>query len=176
MWFRIEQRFDVSVTAVEDTLCDPRFIERMGELPKLGRPQLLDHDATGERVRTRIRYRFVGELSPAVRRVIDPERLTWVEEATMDRRDHRSEFKILPDHYAKLLGCRGTFTLSPDRGEGCRRVAEGTVRVNVPLLGGKVERAIVMGLDEHAQAEIPLVECWVTSSRDREPPAPGAPR
>jgi hypothetical protein len=156
--FRIEQHFGLPLDAVERTLCDPAFVEAMAQLPKLGRPQLLAHEENGETVHMQVRYAFVGHLSSAVRRVVDPQQLTWVQDLTVDRRSHRSRFRILPDHYAGLLSCEGTFALSEDGGGGSTRVAEGEVRVTVPLVGGKVERAIISGLEEHAAAEAELVD------------------
>jgi hypothetical protein len=163
--FRIRQCFGVDVDAVERALYDPAFIEAMGTLPKLGRPQVVAWEDQGDTLRTQVRYAFVGELSSAVRRVVDPARLTWIEDQTTDRRSHRSRFTILPDHYAGLLRCAGTFSLSPDGAGGSVRVADGRVQVSMPLVGGKVERAIASGLEEHAEFEAELVEKWAS----REP-------
>jgi len=158
--FKIEQRFEVGVDIVQDTLCDPGFVDRMGTLPKLGQPKLLSHTVEGSTIHQQIRYAFAGDLSPAVRRVVDPAKLTWIEDSTIDRVTHRTEFRILPDNYAGLLHCDGTFTLSPLGATSSLRVAAGTIRVTVPFVGGKVEQAIVSGLEEHARAEVGLVEEW----------------
>jgi hypothetical protein len=162
--FRIEQRFSVKLETVEDTLSDPAFVERMASLPKLGRPRLLSHRVDGGWVYQQVRYAFVGDLSSAVRRVVDPAKLTWVEDSATDRSTHRTTFKILPDHYAGLLRCSGTFALAPLAGGGTSRVAEGDVVVSVPLVGSKVERAIVSGLEEHAREETGLVEAWAAEA------------
>ena len=158
--FRIQQRFDAPVEAVEAVLLDPAFLERLAALPKLGRPQLLDQREEGDVVHRRVRFAFAGHLSAAVTAVVDPARLTWVEESTVDRSTHRTTFRILPDHYAERLRAAGTFTLGPD-GPGSRRVAEGDVVVRFPLVGSKVERAIVSGLEEHAAAEAAAVGDWL---------------
>jgi hypothetical protein len=161
--FRIEQQFGLPVEEVEDILCDPDFIDAMAQLPKLGRPQLLDRAESGDTVHMRVRYAFVGDLSSAVRRVVDPARLTWVQDETIDRRTHRSQFTILPDHYAGLLRCGGRFSLTPSGAGRALRTADGDIQVSVPLVGGKVERAIVSGMQEHAEAEAELVESWISS-------------
>jgi len=158
--FRIEQRFALPLETVENGLHDPRFIESMAELPRLGRPQLLSSERIPGEVHQRVRYAFAGELSSAVRAVVKPDLLTWVEDSTVDLENHESVFDILPDHYASLLRCHGTFVLVADGPRSCSRVAEGEIKVSVPLVGGKVERAIVSGLDEHAQAEVGLLEAW----------------
>lgn len=169
MRFRIEQRLPGPIAAVEDALLDPAFLDRLASLPKLGRPELLDQQVDGDRVRQRVRYAFAGDLSPAVTAVVDPERLTWVEDVTLDRRTHRSEFTIVPDHYGSRLRCSGTFTLTDDPddpgGPGVLRVAEGELKVSFPLVGGKVERAIVSGIEEHAAREAEVLREWLSGTR-----------
>ena len=161
MHFRIEQHFDAPLARVEATYVDPAFIERLGTLPKLGRPSLLEQSSDGHRVRQRVDYAFTGHLSGAVRRVVDPDRLTWTEETTLDRTTHRTEWRIVPHHYAQLLRCAGWFQLEERPGGGCRRVAEADIRVSVPLVGGKVEQALVSGLREHAALEERVVAEWL---------------
>ena len=160
MRFRIVQRFGASVDEVEATLLDPTFLERLGQLPKLGRPQLLLERVDDDVVHRQVRFAFAGHLSAAVTAVVDPSRLTWVEESTIDRRSHRTTFRIRPDHYADRLRAAGTFVLTPD-GSGAERVAEGDVVVRFPLVGSKVERAIISGLQEHAEAEEAAVAQWL---------------
>ena len=164
MRFTIEQAFAAPLERVEAALVDPDYLERLSSLPKLGRPTLLDRreDEDGALVHQSVRYAFVGDLNAAVRRVVDPKRLTWVEEATIDRRTHVTTWRIVPDHYGHLLRSSGTFRLRPDTdGEGTRRTAEGDLKVSVPFVGGKVEGAIVSGLREHAELEQHVLEDWL---------------
>ncbi len=135
-------------------LYDPGFIEVMAQLPKLGRPQIVSWDDQGDTLHTQVRYAFVGELSSAVRRVIDPARLTWIQDQTTDRRSHQAASSpSCPDHYPGLLRCGGTFSLTHDRSGGSVRLARGRIQVSMPIVGPKVERAIVSGLEEHAETE-----------------------
>jgi hypothetical protein len=162
--FTIEQEFAAPLERVEAALVDPEYLELMSTLPKLGRPTLLERreEAGGAVVHQSVRYAFVGDLNAAVRRVVDPKRLTWVEEATIDRRTHVTTWRIAPDHYAHLLRAHGTFRLRPDtEGDGTRRTAEGELKVSVPFVGGKVEGAIVSGLREHAALEQGVLEDWL---------------
>jgi hypothetical protein len=160
MRFRIVQRLPGPLDRVEAAFVDPEFLDRLAELPKLGRPTLLDQHVDGELVHQRVQYAFAGHLSSAVTAVVDPARLTWIEDSTLDRRSHRTTFRIVPDHYRDRLACEGTFTLQPDD-EGTRRTAEGDLRVRFPLVGGKVERAIVSGLEEHADLEADVMSRWL---------------
>jgi hypothetical protein len=161
--FRIEQRFRGALPDVERAFFDPAFLSRLATLPKLGAPELLDQDVGDTSVRQRVRYQFTGDVSAAVRRVVDPRRLTWVEDSTHDLTTHVTTWRILPDHYGSMIRCAGTFTLVGD-GPSTRRIADGDIKVNVPLVGGKVERAIVSGLEEHADAEVEVVDRWLAES------------
>ncbi len=140
---------------------DPRFIAATAGLPKIGGAELLDQRRDGDRVRQRVRYRFTGELSSAVTAVVDRDRLTWVDESDHDLVDHRSEHRIVPDHYSKRLEASYSVRLAPEGDATTRRTAEGTVKVRMALVGGRVERAIVSGLEEHARAEGALLERWL---------------
>jgi len=160
--FRIEQRFPGDVDAVEEALLDPAFLEALGRLPKLGSPRLLDRRDDGSLVHRRVHYRFAGELSPAVTAVVDPARLTWIEESTLDRRTHRTTFRILPEHYPDRLRSSGSFTLTAD-GPATTRVAVGEIDVRFPLVGGRVEKAIVSGLREHAAIEEGVLADWLAN-------------
>ncbi len=164
MNFRIEQKVAAPVDLVEAALVDAEFIAATAELPKVGGAELLDQQRDGDRVKQRIRYRFTGELSSAVTAVVDRDRLTWVDAADYDLGSHRSEHRIVPDHYGNRLQASYSDRLEPDGVGGTRRVAAGTVKVRMPLVGGRVERAIVSGLEEHAAAETALLERWVTGN------------
>lgn len=165
MRFTIDQRFAAGVEEVQAALVDPTYLDRLSTLPKLGRPTLLERREDGDLVHQSVRYAFVGDLNAAVRRVVDPERLTWVEEATIDRTSHVTTWRIVPDHYGNLLRSNGTFRLEPaGDGGGTRRVADGELKVSVPLVGGKVEQAIVSGLREHAELEQDVLEDWLRAS------------
>jgi hypothetical protein len=166
--FRLEQRFSAPVDAVEAAFLDPALLAELASLPQLGRPELLSATVVGDVVTRQIRYAFTGDLSPAVTRVVDPDRLTWVEHSELNRATHRGAFRIRPDHYADRLTCAGTIAFEP-AGAGSLRVVEGDLRVRFPLVGAKVERAIVAGLRDHAAAEERVVQ-----ARLAREPDPGA--
>lgn len=167
MRFRIVQQLAAPLAVVEDAFVDPAFIAALGRVPELGAPELLRHEVEdgGRTVHLWVAHRFTGDLNAAVRRVIDPARLTWVEESTLDRTPHRTAWRIVPDHYASLLRCSGTYTLEP-AGERTVRVAEGEVKVSMPLVGSKAEKGIVSGLEEHAVLQARVFDEWVAGRAD----------
>jgi len=150
--FKIEQRIAGPLAAVEAAQLDPEFIAQLANLPRIGHAELLDQQRDGTVVEQEIRYHFTGELSAAVRAVVDPRKISWILESQFDLAEHRSTWRILPDHYRERLTAHGTTRLVAD-GDTTLRVNEGEVVVHMALVGGRVERAIVSGLREHADAE-----------------------
>jgi len=162
--FTIDQQLAGTPEAVQDLLLDPAFVAARAGLPKLGGSELLDATRDGERAQQRIRFRFTGDLAPAVTAVIDRDRLTWIDEAIYDLAAHSAEHRIEPDHYAARLSCRYTETIAAD-GEGTLRRLSGAVKVKMVLVGGKVEGAIVGGLRDYAAAEALLIDDWLARAR-----------
>lgn len=142
-------------------LVDPSFLARLAELPKLGDPEVLDQRTEGDLVHQRVRYRFAGALSPAVTAVVDPAKLVWVEETTYDRAATSATFRIRPDHYADRLSAGGSYRFTTTGPRSCTRIADGELTVRFPLVGGKVERAIVSGIEDHIGHEADLVRRWL---------------
>lgn len=157
MRFSVEQHFASPCERVVGAMADPELYRAMPELPKLSRPEVLAHDVDGTVVVLRLRYRFEGDLSSAVRAVVDPSRLSWVEVSSHDLESHRGTFTLEPDHYADRLRCSGSFHYLDVAG-GCYRHVEGDLRVRAPLVAGSVERAIVSGLREHLEEQAHAVD------------------
>lgn len=164
MRFRLEQRFASALPDVEEALVDPAFLTRLGTLPNLGHPELLRREDDGTLVRIDVRYAFAGELSSAVTAVVDPARLTWVDSGEYDRNAHAGSHRILPDHYSGRLTCSYVTGLAAEGG-GCTRIVEGEVSVHFPFVGGRVEKAIVAGMAEHAALEQQVLDQWVAERR-----------
>jgi hypothetical protein len=161
--FRIDQQVAAPLPVVEEAFVDPDFLKRLADLPKLGGAELLSRDDDGTSVHLRIRYRFTGDLNAAVRAVIDPSRLTWVEDSVHDRRTHRGTLQILPDYYGDRLTCSGTVRLEAEGSRATRRWAEGELIVRkVFLVGRAVETAIIGGMAEHARLQAELVQEWIS--------------
>src|SRR2546423_10284885 len=133
MRFQLEQMIAGPVDAVARVYPETRFYELLGELPKLGRPEVLDRREDGSVVHLAVRFRFTGNLSPAVTRVVDPDRLSWVEESVHDLERHTVTFHMEPDNYADRLRFDGSSRFEPAGGGRTPRPAQGDAVVPVPL-------------------------------------------
>jgi hypothetical protein len=161
--FQVVQHFSAGPERVARAYADPALFAAFDGLPKLGQPQVVAHRVDGDVVHLDVRYRFTGDLSPAARAVIDPDRLTWVERSVHDLAARQTTFTMLPDHYADRFRCAGTYRFEP-HGDGCARLGEGDLRVRALLVAGAVEGAIVSGLREHLAEEVTVVEAFLAGS------------
>lgn len=161
MRFHLQQPLPAGPDAVMDVLIDPAFLASLSELPRLGRPEVLEQRTNGDTVHQRVRYRFTGALSAKVTRVVDPDKLVWVEETVYDRPARQATFRILPDHYGDRLRAGGTYRFLSSGPASCTRVVDGSLDVRFPLVGRAVERAIVSGLQDHIGDEAALVARWL---------------
>src|SRR6266566_3970264 len=104
-------------------------------MPNIGDPEILECTARDREVFLRVRYAFTGELAAPARRVLDPAKLTWVVESTVDRAKHTTSFRMLPDHYRDRLECDGFYSLIADGPAATIQRMGGDLRVNYPIVG-----------------------------------------
>lgn len=159
MEFSIDQSISHSLDEVEEALFDEKFVAATSALPRVGDCTLQNVQRTGDRIRAEVHRRFDAPLNAAVRRAIDPSKLTWVEKIDYDLARHRGRHKIVPDNYADRVTSEYRTKLAPSSA-GTRRVTSGTMTVRARFIGGKVEQAIVSGLEEYAEAEARLLSQW----------------
>lgn len=164
MRFTMIQSFDAPVDAVAAAYADDALYPFLVGLPKLGAIEPLEQRLDGDTVEQRIRFRFTGHLPAAVTAVVDPAKLSWVQETAYDLTARSASFRLVPDHYPDRLSASGTFGFLP-ADDGSQRRIDGEVRVRALLVSGKVEQAIVSGLEEYLAAEAPRVDAWIADAR-----------
>ena len=160
MRFALTQVIDAPVDDVAAAYAASELYTSMGPTSHLGPPEVLGRTELDGRVTLRIRYRFIGSLSPAVTAVVDPARLTWVEESVHDLDALTVGVTLRPDHYADRLRCTGTYRYQ-SRGDRAERRIDGELKVKALLVASTVERAIISGLEEHLAAEVAAVERYL---------------
>lgn len=160
MEFVLEQQLDGAPDAVLEVLLDREFLAARGDLPKLRSAELVELSRDGASAHVRVRMQFAGELSSAVTAVVDPSKLTWVDDAVFVLATRGARHEIQPDHYADRLTCAYDDVLH-DEGVSTRHALTGTLKVRAPLVGGRVERAIVSGLRDYSSAEGDLINRWL---------------
>lgn len=160
MRFEISQEFRHQARAVDEAYADPELYPTLVGLPNLGGMEVKGHERDGDTVRLKVHTLFVREFSPAVAAAIDPSKLSWVQESTFDLAAGTASFRFVPDNYADRFSASGS-TTTVTKGDGAVRTLSGEVKVRAPLVGGRVEKAIVEGLEEYLAAEAALVDRFI---------------
>ncbi len=162
MRFELTQRLASPADAVDAVYTDPGLYPTLVGLPKLGDIEVLRSERDGARARLAIRYGFTGDLPAAVTAVVDPDKLTWVQESDHDLVAGITTFRLVPDHYPDRVTAAGR-TVVRGVGDGSERIVSGELKVRALLVAGKVEQAIVDGLAEYLAAEAPAVDRYLSS-------------
>ena len=152
MKFEAVQHYDAGKAAVMALYADADYYIGMGAMPPLSAPDLLFQDTPDGLLRIQLRYQYQGDLPPGASRFISPDKLTWVQDSRIDPEAGTERIKIVPDHYPDRLEA----LISADyleSGGGTDRHIHGELHVHVPLVGGRVEHAIVDGLRDHLDAQ-----------------------
>lgn len=160
MHFAVNQTIAAPVDEVARAYASAELYEVLQGSERLGPPEVLDREQDGAIVTLRIRYRFTADLSPAVTAVVDPHKLTWVEQSVHDLDARTVAIRLHPDHYADRLRCSGTYRYTAD-GDATVRQIEGDLTVKALLVAGKVEKAIISGLREHLIGEGDAVAAYL---------------
>ena len=153
--FGFEQRWDATPDDVLEVYVDPDFWTSMEGLTSTSPPAVQGVERSGDVAVVRLRYQLSVTLPSQAARFIDPDDVAWVEETTWDMVARTATVRFLPEQAAGLLRASAEVQLLADGSDTTREV-RGDLRVRIPLVGGKVEHAIVDGigtaLDEEAEA------------------------
>jgi hypothetical protein len=166
--FSIEQRYTAATPdEVIAAYTDPDLYASFDSLTRVATPEVVDRNVDGNRVTITLRMRFIADLNAAARAVVDPSKLSWLQDETYDLHARTANVVFRPESYADRFSCNGgyRFATDPDDPSGTTRSIEGDLRVRMMLVGGQVEGAVVSGLREHFAEEQPLVQRWLDRTR-----------
>ena len=169
MKFTITQHFiGVPPAQVLMTYTDPDLYTTFEGLTKVARPEVVAHDASGDRISLTLRMRFIADLNAAARAVVDPAKLSWLQDEQYDLERLTATVVFRPENYADRFSSSGgyAFAADPEDASSTIRTITGDLRVRMMLVGGQVEGAVVSGLREHFAEEQPLVQRWLDGHAD----------
>jgi hypothetical protein len=159
--FEFSHSFDAGAEDVAAVLLDPAFQASLADIGSLEeREVLLQNESEDGAVERRIRCVLDLHVSGAAKKFLGDQAPAWVEEAVWDPDEMRWDWKIVPEIAAELLSASGETVVEQDGAETVRTVA-GSIKVKVPLYGGKVEGWIVDGLRAAYDEEADRLAEWL---------------
>ncbi|PSK97892.1 uncharacterized protein DUF2505 [Haloactinopolyspora alba] len=159
-----ELRYDADPATVFEMLTDETFIAR-----KTTAAKALRHDVTitrqGERVTIELTRVMPPDVPDFVRRFVgDTIEIQQTDVWEAARPDGTRSGTITLDMVGTPVSCSGTMSLQRSDG-GTVMTIDGTVKASVPLVAGKVERAVHEGLAEAARIEESVGRAWLAEQR-----------
>ncbi|MGO9857532.1 MAG: DUF2505 family protein [Acidimicrobiales bacterium] len=156
MKFSIRQAVAVPPARAVAAYGSPAFYRGRPRRDDIEVVEVLRHDDSGARILIEVRFAFTGSVSPAVRAVIDPAKMSWITRTEVDPAEARTSWEVLPDHYADRLSARGgyRFEAGADGPASSIVAVEGELKVHVPIVGRSVERVIVSDLRAYIEDEV----------------------
>jgi len=152
----IRQAVPVSPTQAIAAYGSPAFYTGRPVRDDIAVLEVVGHDDDGDRVLIEVRFAFTGSVSPAVRAVIDPTKLSWITRTEVRAAEARTDWVVLPDHYPDRLQASGSYRFAPG-GDGPASTVvtvEGELKIRVPIVGRSVERVIVSDLARYIEDEV----------------------
>jgi hypothetical protein len=140
----------------------PAFYEGRPSREDIAVREVVRHEAAADRILLEVRFAFTGSVSPAVRAVVEPSKLSWITRTELLPAEARSSWVVRPDHYPDRLSARGTYRFEErDEGPDSTDVeVEGDLKIRVPIVGRSVERVIVSGLRAYIADEVARIPDW----------------
>jgi hypothetical protein len=153
--FSIDQEVGVAPAAALRAYGTPSFYEGRPAVDNISVIEVVSHRDDGARVLIEVRLKFTGSISPAVRAVIDPQKMSWITRTEVRMEEGRASFEVLPDHYPDRLTSSGAYHFAAGHAPDTTTITvEGELKVHVPLVGRTVERVIVSGLSSYIEKEV----------------------
>ena len=162
MKFSIRQAVAVPPARAMAAYGSPAFYEGRSARDDIAVREVVGHEASGDRILLQVRFAFTGSVSPAVRAVVDPARMSWITQTEILLAERRSSWVVRPDHYADRLSASGLYRFEEgDAGPGtCDVEVEGDLKVRVPIVGRSVEKVIVGDLRAYIADEVAGIADW----------------
>jgi len=160
--FSMQQAVAVPPARAMAAYGSPAFYQGRSARDDIAVREVVGREASGDRIMLKVRFAFTGSVSPAVRAVVDPAKMSWITQTEILLAEGRSSWVVLPDHYPDRLSASGVYRFEEgDAGPGtCDVEVEGDLKVRVPIVGRSVEKVIVGDLQAYIADEVAGIAHW----------------
>jgi Protein of unknown function (DUF2505) len=162
--FELRHHFQAPIALVTDAILDRHYQESLDGIGPLKSRTLLSQDPVDGVVVRKVRCVLDASFTGPAKAILGNSDPAWIEESTWAPDRMEWKWTIVPEVAASILSAHGVVALSPD-GEGTSRKVAGDVTVTFPLIGGRVERAIVDGVTKVYDEEAERLTRWLAEPR-----------
>ena len=141
----IEDRFSCSPQKLYDLLSNDQFDDELMKALKMGKTKQSEQKVS-DGTELKIRLTSPDEI-PAIAKKFTGDHLSYVETRRWFDSKLSNTWQIIPEVKGATVEAKGTTDIVAD-GEGCIRRTKGTISVNLPLIGRKIEEMVLKTITE----------------------------
>lgn len=156
--FKLEHDFkNISLDKFVAHLNDPELNRMLLDGLSFDERTLVKREENTESVKWEFHVKKSGDLPAPIKKILKADAFSWHETSRLLRKENCVYWTIEPD--SKMLKFRGegVWRLVP-KGKGCKRIIEGEITVDIPLVGKMVEGFIVNELVKTYEVEPKIQE------------------
>lgn len=142
MQIRIAHTFPCTPSEYWDATRAPGVDDEVRREAEVDITELSREDRGGGRTFERTRVSPRKELPAIAQKALGAPKFTYVQEIESDPASLSTTWKVLPDVLPGKVQCSGRSRVVP-HAAGCERIIEGEIKVNLPLVGGTVEKHVL---------------------------------
>lgn len=156
--FKLEHDFKtISLDKFVAHLNDPKLNKMLEEGLSFEERTLTSRKESPEGIEWHFRVKKSGELPAAIKKIIKGDSFGWQEISRFVRKENCIHWQILPESKLIKFHGEGVWRLLA-QSKGCKRIIEGKVTVEIPLVGKLVEGFIVNELVKSYEVEPSIQE------------------
>ena len=139
---------------------DDDYDQRLSEGTAVTRQLIEEWEEDGQRC-WRMRFIPDRELPRPVAKLLGSDKLVYDQKNRLDEANNTLHWEVIPTVLADKVVARGRMFVVPNDG-GCDRVVKGEVTVNVPLVGGRIEKTILANVAESYDRAVEAALEWLS--------------
>lgn len=151
--FKLEHEFPtISLDQFVAHLNDPKLNRMLEEGLDFSERKLISTKESPTEIKWVFRVKKSSQLPKAIQKIVKDETFSWEESSRFVRKENCIYWEIVPDSKIFKFHGEGVFRFKPV-GKGVKRIMEGEVSVEIPLVGKMVENFIVNELVKSYEIE-----------------------
>jgi hypothetical protein len=163
--FSFENVFAVpSVKRILEAYFDPGHLASQDKVAELSERTVVESREDDATKFMSWSVRSLRPLPSFVRPFVDGGRLGYLETMTWRKADNEIDMTIVPQIAGGRVQIAAVYALAQVGDGQVRRRYRGTITVNIPLLSGKIERAILAEMEKGMPAMTECTQAWLRES------------
>ena len=128
-----------------DLTNDPEFVAGSDARARVEKTVLEERTEPDGRRFQRLRFTSQVPLTPVAAKLLGASHLTYEQLQWIRDDEMRLDWEVLPPIAGRRFKAVGEYRIVPhgDDGEQCRRIVSGNIEVGVPMVGKRIEEAVV---------------------------------